>query len=326
MKKFSIILIGLMFASISFSQNISLFNRISETEFGKHTIEGYIQELNKMGQLDIVLAEIEAGTIDKYIETLKRKNFDNIAAKIEIIKNELDCEKLYFVCDGKIYTLTYEPTDDIKYGDSDEIQASHKNIYLYRRDIDGWKKASNMVREDRYIENKYMRTFSSRTTHWTDTCVYLYFPYDGRGSIHKTSNECVYITFETILWKPRTKHSSYNSIAVFVPNGDETYHATYFEPDNKVGKLIKDFKLYSYNFKKNDWNPRPKIIDIVVPILYGMCETEYYETKNSLSIRYWDGTKNNPIEAGVMIFTITANHKVLYNSLDGKNEINLIQK
>ena len=291
------ILTGLMLSMIALAQLPSNFNQISETEFGKRTVENYVQKLTDMGQLSLVFNEIEAGTISGYIEKLKAKGFEDLAIKINDINTAFNANKLCFVKGGKIYVLTYDEgiSDDPQYA-----QRNHKGMYLYRRDADGWKKASDLVRTDTYLQGEFMKTFISKTVRWNDKSDYLQDNW-GKGSVTNTTNGCVYIIFETLVWYPQTNYNNYNSIAVFVPNGDETYNVSYFEPNDegKSGKSGKGIILYSQSFK----NGKETLVGsspASIPILSGYFD--HSETDNGLTMTF---------DIGTLIFEITDNIAVL---------------
>ena len=58
-----------------------------------------------------------------------------------ISNGEVTETKLSFVSGNKTYVLTYEPV-------AKDMMVDHKNLYLYRKDSDGWKKASELIRVD----------------------------------------------------------------------------------------------------------------------------------------------------------------------------------
>lgn len=319
------VLISLMLSVILLGQDNHFIERISETEASyprgntpaydegnPNTIEDCIREyllINNMDELHVVINNIEKKTLKAYIDT--RKDTAEIYS-IKYIEYMIKAT-FSFVSNGKIYVLTYEPIKSDKHGSTDNsTQFTHKNLYLYRRDDDGWKKASDLIREDVYIDKKLLRVFNSHTS-------FAYAIGDG-WSVNKTSNGSVSITFSTMTWTPQTPHHSYNSILILVPNGNETYHVTYFEPENKQGKIVKNYRFeYSKMVKEgNDYKVVKKMVveNAEFPVLCGTHSIDYVETSDGLTINYsddyWDGSANKPVKAGTLNFKITGT-SVIYN-------------
>jgi len=313
MKKILIILSVLLFTFTGFSQSSIFLNKISDTELSQaytttfyeghqrkynKTIEDFIQEfIQEYGkdELNLVLSKIEDNTLDDYLKSIddKELNFEIIALNYVLLN------KLSFVSNGKIFVLTYEPIKSRKSFDRDLDIISEKNLYLYRRDDDGWKKASDLIRVD-FFSDVSSREVDYHTTHFNDG-EEVFSPYRlGFGIVKKTSNNWVYITFKTISWHSNVGYQNYNSILVLVPKDNKEYNISLFEPENKIGKIIKRYPLKVYNYSNQIWNEYLK--DINLPVLYGLSKIEYVEIDNGLTINYFDGNKNKPITAGTLKF------------------------
>ena len=335
------VLMSSMLSLMALAQNNNWIKRISETEVSEsystttndgkesnilNTIEDCIKEFllttnNNMDEFHVVINNIEKGTLKAYLDTRKDKglispeeihNIDYIEYMIKV--------KFSFVSNGKIYILTYEPinldkktvTDglvifDTKSGDTEgAVQVSHKNIYLYRRDDDGWKKASDLIREDNYVKGKFSMELYPYTSFMFENKNPETWQYEGIAgwSVNKITNGSVFMTFSTITWTPQAESHSYNSILVFVPIDNGNYHVAYFEPpENKQDKVVKNYKFKSYDYRTAVWSAH--IGDWEFPVLFGAYKTDYVETPDGLTINYWDGDANNPIKAGTVNFRIS---------------------
>lgn len=212
-----------------------------------------------------------------------------------ISNGEVTETKLSFVSGNKTYVLTYEPV-------AKDMMVDHKNLYLYRKDSDGWKKASELIRVDSCNDKgSIVREIVPYTIHRNDGQPIFSMEDCGMGSVYKTSKGIVYITFQTNIWNPKGNYS-YNSILVFIPNGNETYNFSYFEPKSKEYKVIKNFSARKMDTKdgylpiltngKKTYSYRT--INIAVPVLYGVNKTEFLETSDGLTIKYWDANRSNP--------------------------------
>jgi hypothetical protein len=307
MKKILIITILSMLSVVASAQMKLWFNKIAETEInpnyvaGCNTMEGYIQGfIEKFDTIEFnnVLRAMEAGTIGKYMEDLRdlgEKQFVEEADYIKSMLWNIVKSKLYFIDNAKLYVITYDIAD-------------YKSLYLYRRDADGWKIASDLIREDDYQFGEYMRRFESRTTRWNENDTLYTLENQFFGEVHRISNGSVFVTFSTEIWYPQAKGYTYNSIAVFVPDTivKETYHVSLFEPENKVGKVLKNVTNHNYNWSKRTWSK--SLVTTIFPVLSGIRNTEYIETPNGLTIRYWDGTEDNPIDAGSVNFNVVSSY------------------
>jgi hypothetical protein len=350
MKKILIVL-GLMLSSAIFSQHTFWFNKISETELSVYTeakysslntVEDYLHSFeSKYGKIELnnVLHEIQYRNTDNYCDQLKMNGYADEASAIGLMVTIFNEDKLCFVTDNKVYVLTYEPINldfkNSKFADGERFEVGEKNLYLYRRDADGWRKASKLIRKDYHHDRIATREFDPHTKYLKGTnnkfnLENLYF-----GSIDWLSNGCVFITFSTTTYDRTEGYKSFNSILVFVPVSDGYYSCTYFEPVNKEGKIIKNVPIDVYDWNKSKWHQQ--ITDINVPVLYGLKSIEYsgssdgipeqYENErsetpiqNKLTIKYIDGSESNSKEAGILNFKILNNH-VSYSGTIGLTEI-----
>jgi hypothetical protein len=245
----------------------------------------------------------------------------------KISVDEVSETELSFVADNKQYVLTYEPNK----GEITDVNrvVNHKNLYLYRKDSDGWKQASDLIRTDSCFRNEKVKQIIPESINRNDGQPIFAVEDRGFGSVYKAANGAVYITFATDIWTHK-EHYVYCSILVFIPNGDETYRFSYFEPKNKEYKFIKGFQARKIVLEKNGYTPVLtngketfvyKTTDIGIPVLYGVYKTEYLESPDGLTIKYWDALKSNPeywdgseskpYVAGTLNFKIT-NGSVVY--------------
>lgn len=291
------------------------FNKISETEIdpkfiaGCNTMEGYVKNfIEKFGnnEFDNVLRLIETNKINAYIDNLKligkKKSIDEANDIIAMIRVFNKC-KLYFIVNSKLYVITYD-------------KSNYTSLYLYRRDVDGWRVASDLIREDDYQFKEFMRRYESRTTKWNERDTLYNIENQFFGNVYKISNGSIFITFTTEIWYPQGNGYMYNSILVFIPNDNETYRVSCFEPENRYGKILKDITNHTYNWNKHTWSTSK--ISAKFPVLYGNQKIEYVESNdgNGLTIKYWDGTTDNPILAGTINFNIMSDTYVAFKTKD----------
>ena len=287
MKKILMILLGFMLSLAVNAQFKLWFNKISEAQIdpdykgGINTMEGYVKGLIDAYSIDVyhnVLDTIERGSIVRYTKHLRELGgkFINEADYIDDMMAGIDCSKLYFVRNSKLYIITYTKTCD--------------SLYLFRRDDKGWKIASNLIRVDDYQEGQFMRRFDSKTTLWGRNDGHFTLENLAYGSIHKISSGSIFVTFNTEIWYPDENYN-YNSILVLVPYNQETYTATVFEPDNVKGKKVNNITHYNYDWSNKTWH---KVVgSAVFPVLYGTRNTDYMEFSDgkSFQITYWDADK-----------------------------------
>jgi hypothetical protein len=303
MKKILTILLGFTLSLALNAQIKDWFNKISETETsmnynGIPTMEGYVKGLIDAYGTDVyhdILNKIENGNIVEYSQYLRDLGGESIkeADYINHMMAGISCSKLYFVKNGKLYVITYDSKESPNY----------ESLYLFRRDDDGWKPASNLIRKDVFRDTIYMKKFDSRTILWNRgnknvNVEDLYY-----GSVNKISSGSMFITFGTQIWNPENRYFNYNSILVLVPHDKETYTATLFEPADMHGK---------------------KVNNTIYPILFGTRNIEYKEADDGfgLTIKYTDGTVDNPIHAGTVNFIINEEGHIRFGK---NNSIGLIE-
>jgi hypothetical protein len=232
MKKTMIILIGLMLSAISFAQPGPWIVRLSESEIDKEyikwnehyttTTETYIKLFIDKYHVDAyntVIDSLETGGIDKYIQTLRDKGFIEMAEDVHDLKYA-DSLKTTFVSKGKLYVMTYEP---VRINNLGSIVT--KNICIYRRDNDGMKLASNVICKDHYVKDAYTKEHIINS--------------DCSESLYKIADSIIVIVCKVNEWNfhhdiNNYVVSNYNAVTLLVPDGNDGYFATYFEPDNKV--------------------------------------------------------------------------------------------
>jgi hypothetical protein len=307
MKKILTIMIFSMLSVLASAQIKLWFNKISETEInpdyngGINTMEGYVRPfIDTCGitEYNKVIGLLGSGEIDKYMQYLNdlgERRFVREANEIKSMLWNINKSKLYFISNDKLYVVTYDVTD-------------HKSLYLFRRDDDGWKPASDLIAVDDYQFKEYMKRFESRTTRWNATDTLYTLENQFYGEVRKISNGSVFVTFSTEIWYPK-ESNTYNSIAIFVPDTitKETYHVSLFEPENKAGKAVKNVTSYYCTWSK-DFKPiwHKTIGTVKYPILYGTRNTDYMEFTdgNTFKITYWDGSRENPRMTGTINFKI----------------------
>ena len=296
-----------MLSLTAFSQLGFNFERLSETEkcsMGAEpiTIEDCVQrfiDAYGVGELHFFLDAMESGKIEDYKDMIDDKE---MVSDVEYLRHMININ-MVFVQNSKIYALTYEPIDlDIvktpngEGGKKDNLQSLFKRgihekaLYLFRRDDDGWQKASNLIRTDYLYRDSTMREFLSNNHNFSDNSF---------GGVNRISNGNIFMSFGSRVWSPENDYVTYVSIIGFIPNGDETYKFAYFEPED---------------INKNPITGYPR--------LYGTRNISYSETNdgNGLTIEYWNGSESHPSKAGTLCFN-TVDGKINYNGTIKLNEI-----
>ena len=330
MKKIVIILIGLTVSLTAFSQYSENFEKVSEIETipnlrkgSTNTVEGYVQDFSlnygKIG-LQNVLNALENGGIEDYKKTINDKV---LLAEIHTIQWMI-LNKFCFISNGKIYVLTYEPVNlgikNAKFNGREYIVVNNKNLYLYRRDADGWKKASTLIREDYEYSSNKVQSFYTNTNHFYDGYYRKDINMVDVGSVDKISNGTVFILLNTITWNSEV-HECYNILLAFVPNGDETYSCSYYEPVKKFRELngvTWDYMDYKANATKKEK------VGVDVSTLTSAFDTTSFESSgNAVTIRFRDTVEGKRTETGSLHFNFV-NGRIIYdanNSTIALNEI-----
>ena len=193
------------------------FDRKSEAEPDKSFVssaETYLQNLIDVCGIDEfhhVIDLIEKGTLSAYVQSLIDKGNAYSIEYIQAINyvNYMASVKTGFAANGKYYVLTYKPTSGIP---------NVKDIYLYRRDDDSMRIASGVIRQD--------------YCHYQESSKQLMISIDDRekGSVYKIADSIVVIVTKTIIRDRDFNRTIFNTLMVFVPDGNYGYNTTYFEP------------------------------------------------------------------------------------------------
>jgi hypothetical protein len=154
--------------------------------------------------------------------------------------------KLTFFVGETIYSIAYEDTTYVKYTKIFNENGYHmyttwaktRNVFLYRRDANGWVKASDTIQSDYYNceslgvnpkTNVYNNAFLF-STYENNTVEYSQYTF---GRVIKLGNGCV-VMFMPILHAsdrvPNNRSYEYIKIVIFIPKGDGTYNISTFEP------------------------------------------------------------------------------------------------
>jgi hypothetical protein len=326
MKRIVIILISLTVSLTVFSQYSETFGKISEIEvstfYEKSTVNGiemirfntvedrlrdFSLNYGKVG-LQNVLNAIEKGSIDDYKKSISDKALlYNINGIQWMVLN-----KFCFISNGKIYVLTYEPVNlnlqNAKFGNKESVRVTNKKLYLYRRDADGWKKASALIREDYEYNGDKVKSFYTNTNHFYGNDINKV----DVGSVDKISNGMVFILLNTIIWNSQPYvHDCYNILLAFVPNGDETYNCSHYEPIKRFRELkgvtwdYMDYNVMATKQEKSSVN---------VSTLTSAFDTTSFEISgNAVTVRFNDRIENKRIETGSLCFDYT-NGQIAYNA------------
>jgi len=174
MKKLFLILISILFSIVVWSQSFETFGNISEIERSNHkysngplvddfkdisefiTLEDHLYNFEKrfgLKNLQSLLNSIENNdTI--YISELKNKSeaMYNYADHLRLI---ITNNKTSFIYKGKLYVLTYEPTNRTNsFGVELEIKLIHeRKLYLYCKTGHEWIKVSGVI--DKHVNTDY---------------------------------------------------------------------------------------------------------------------------------------------------------------------------
>ena len=189
--------------------------RKSEAEPDKSFVssaETYLQNLIDVCGIDEfhhVIDLIEKGTLSTYVQSLIDKGNAYSVEYIRAINyvNYMASVKTGFVANGKYYVLTYKPTPGTP---------TVKDIYLYRRDDDSMRIASEPIRQDYY--------------HYNEASKQLMISINEVGSVYKIADSIVVIVTKTILRDKDFNRTIFNTLMVFLPDGNCGYNVAYFEP------------------------------------------------------------------------------------------------
>jgi len=224
MKKLTMILTGLMLSVIALAQPNIYISRNSEVEDYYNNVEKYVKEfIDKYGAetYNNVIGVIGKGTIINEMQILRDKGFNELANEAQGLRY-VDSIKTCFVENGKLYVLTYEP---VKNNNASNIT---KNIYLYRRDDDSMRIASDLVCRDVSIDEKYQR----ETVLNSNKSESIYKIVDTTNTLLKKTPAIVYVV-QTKEWYPGDNYVYGNMVILLIPDGELGYHSACFESDKR---------------------------------------------------------------------------------------------
>jgi hypothetical protein len=157
---------------------------------------------------------------------------------------------LAFMVDETIFALSYEDSTDIKFtpvknenGDPMYKTAQKtRNVFLYRRDNNGWVKASDIIQSD--YHNQQSLGLNPKTNSYDNAVLYSVLnnhtvedSENAFGRVVKLGNGVVMMFVPTSFGDTRINTDNvpftYNKVVIFMPKGDGTYNTSIFEPINK---------------------------------------------------------------------------------------------
>lgn len=172
----------------------------------------------------------------------------------------------WFEANNKKYVLAYD-VDENNYNNARYV-GDTRNLILYRFDgVNNWVKASNVVQVD-YEKSEAYIDYGTHKSYGRHESKIIKRGL-GNGSINILESGCVVMFITNTFSKPDKVHTfsqktktytccdghkngvrnpsyDYNAVVILVPNGDNTYTATRFEPEDK---------------RNNDFTPELKIIE-----------------------------------------------------------------
>lgn len=154
---------------------------------------------------------------------------------------------LTFTVNETIYVLSYEEGTNVKstmikneIGDGMYKTAQKtRNVFLYRRDANGWVKASDTIQTD--YNNQLNLGLNPKTNSYDYAVLYsvLYNQTvengpNGYGKVVKLENGGIMMLVPTSYGDTRINIDNvpftYNKVVVFIPKGDGTYKVSIFKP------------------------------------------------------------------------------------------------
>ena len=157
--------------------------------------------------------------------------FDNPAAITDTVdsglglgfaRNEYD---YFFRVNNMLYALSYRQNDGINWKNKSG-EKHYRDLLLYRmKGVNDWVQASNVVQTDYLILTNWEQTYSKLN----------YISYGNYGRVLQLKNGCVLMLLANLYNTPEKQQVlyNYNSVVIFVPEGNGNYVATRFEPINK---------------------------------------------------------------------------------------------
>lgn len=168
MKKLFLILINILFSIVVWSQDFETFGNISEIETSGNvniyidncmdlvkfvSLEDHLLNFEMrygLNKLQSLLNNIENNTDSIYVSKLKNRSEATYAHHLRLI---ITNNKISFIYKGKIYVLTYEPTNRKKSCGGKESHVTlipERKLYLYCKSGHVWIKVSGEI--DRHIK------------------------------------------------------------------------------------------------------------------------------------------------------------------------------
>jgi len=146
-----------------------------------------------------------------------------------------------FINNDTVYALSYRSNDEENWENPkpENNWRVGRDILLYRKDINGWVEASNVVQTDytvATVDHDYGTHKSYSRHNWS---ILRYITEDGLGTVMKLKNGCVFMMLSNLYASTEIddwEQFYFCSVVILVPNGDGTYTATHFEPLNKATK------------------------------------------------------------------------------------------
>ena len=223
MKKMTMILTGLMLSMIALAQPNFFISRHSEAEVYDNTVETYVREfIDKYDAktYNNVISVIGKGTIINEMQILRDKGLNELADDVQGLRY-IDSVKTCFVENGKFYVLTYKP---VKNNNASNIT---KGIYLYRRDDDSMRIASDLICEDTRKDKKYQR----ETELNSDRDIYSTYTISDTALLKETPARVFVV--QTKEWHPGDNYVYGNIVILLIPDGKLGYRSACFESDER---------------------------------------------------------------------------------------------
>lgn len=141
--------------------------------------------------------------------------------KNEVV-NESSFSHYYgFTVNNNIYILSYRSNDESNWNHHRSI-VTKRDLLLYHKVGNNWVESSNIVQTD-YKDNHDTRNYDQYLTRGL-SCGHVRVLNSGR-IVMLITNQLGYNTTRSIF--------KYNSVVIFIPNNNNTYTSTRFEPENK---------------------------------------------------------------------------------------------
>ena len=165
----------------------------------------------------LLLSSLAFSQVEGYLPTFRQVSL--IESKENIWKMS---DNRRFEANGKTYVLAYEPLNHPIVGNTYRAIVRNKNLYLYRLDADGWKKATSLIRHDYFHWHEKangssypdsLRALDANVNKYSGHCY---------GTINIDTKGVVTIELMTLVWKAGEPqmHREY-SILTLIPKGED---------------------------------------------------------------------------------------------------------